>query len=108
MHFDYPFVFNNTTKHASIADQDTLTDVANCVQAILATELGFRPDRPDFGIPDQVFELQPLNLENLIEIIENQEPRAQLLITQMTDVQDPLIDRLTASVALRKALGGGS
>lgn len=104
-HFDYPFMFSNTGKHAKEVVQDSIDDVTNCVQAILSTELGFRSDQLDFGIPDQVFELQPLNLENLIQVVENQEPRVQLLLEQLPDIRDPLIDRVSASVALRKATG---
>lgn len=91
--------------NANVVDQDTLDDVANCVQAILATELGERLDKPNFGIPDQVFELQPLDLETLIQMVESQEPRAQILMTQITDSQDIMIDRITAGIALRKATG---
>lgn len=105
-HFNYPFGFSVSTGHTGVVPSDTLDDVVNCVQAILATELGFRPDKPNFGIPDQVFELQPLNLEDLIQIVENQEPRAQILMTQVTDTVDNLIDRISASVALRKATNG--
>lgn len=104
MHFNHPFEWHETKKHAIEVEQDTLEDVVNCVAVAILTELGYRPEVPTYGIPDPVFELQPVSLADLIAAVEALEPRAAILMDQIPDSTDPLIDRVTAVVSLRSAV----
>lgn len=67
-------------------EQDSVDEVAQCVYAILATPLGSRLEQPEFGIEDDTFELQPLDLSAWQEAIASWEPRARTLADQ--DLED--------------------
>jgi phage baseplate assembly protein W len=103
MHFDYPFRFSQQTNHAAENDQDTLDDIAACVVVSILTPLGTRPEVIDFGVPDQVFELQPLLLDTITQAVSTYEPRASLMLDQVMSQQDPLVVQLSAAVSIRKA-----
>jgi phage baseplate assembly protein W len=104
-HFDYPFKFSPYTLHAAEVQQDSLDDIANCVQVALATELGFRVEVPSFGVPDQTFLLAPMTLETLIQSVSNWESRVNILLAQIAVPNDPINNRVSAIVALRKVVG---
>ena len=105
-HFDYPFAFD-TSSHAAEVEQDTIDDVANCISVAFMTEAGTRLEVPTFGVPGQVFEIQPLDLQTLINSIEEWESRADTVLSQITDATDFLTDRITAVITLRKAARSG-
>lgn len=98
-HFDLPFRFDSSG-HAAVVEQDTLEDVTNCVEAVLRTIKGQRAEAPDFGIDDPTFTDQPINLQAIVEAVLEQEPRANVLITQSPDKFDSLIADLVADVSL--------
>jgi hypothetical protein len=104
-HFGYPFKFG-VDRHVAVVEQDTIEDVCNCLAVAFLTENGFRPEVPTFGVPWQVFETQPLDLEMLIGEVQEWEDRAEMIMSQMPDVRDPLIDRVTAVTSLRRATLG--
>lgn len=101
MHFDYPFSFSSLTKHATEVEQDSIDDVINCVEVAILTDYGSRPEVPGYGLPDQVFDTLPLNLDDIATTVEGLEPRASLLLTQEIDPDDNLIARITAAVSIR-------
>jgi phage baseplate assembly protein W len=101
-HFDLPFRFvgsTTTNKSAAVVEQNSFADIADCVEAIVRTPLGFRNDAPEFGFPDLEFLEQPIVSEDVVELVQAQEPRARVLITEQTDLIDVLIDRLTVEVS---------
>jgi phage baseplate assembly protein W len=101
-HFDLPFRFFGT--NAVVVEQDSLDDVGNCVEAILLTHVGSRPEEPTFGIPELTFMTQPIGSDFVREIISSQEPRAEVAMTEAPDRFDELIDRVIINLTTR---GGG-
>ena len=97
-HFDIPFRFF-TNGGAAVVEQDSFEDIANCVEVICRTPYGFRLDNPDFGFPSVELLSQPVLAEDVIETVQNQEPRASLLLTEAPDVLDYLIDRITVEIS---------
>jgi len=100
MHFNYPFSFDPQTGHVATADQDSLDDIASCVAVSLLVEPGVRSEIPNFGTPDQVFQLQPLNMEIFVQSVYKYEQRADVLMQQ--NIPEPLVDKLRAIVEIRK------
>lgn len=49
-HFAFPFERPANSK-VKVVEQDTVEHVAACENVILACPVGFRQERPDFGIP---------------------------------------------------------
>jgi phage baseplate assembly protein W len=96
-HFDIPFRFSSNGG-AALAEQNTFLDIANCVEVIMRTPLGFRDDAPEFGFPDLALLDQPIVTKDLVDLVQAQEPRAILLITEQPDFFDNLIDRVTVQV----------
>lgn len=101
-HFDLPFKFQGD--HALVVEQDSLDDVANCVEAVLLTRVGQRPEAPTFGTPDFTFNVQPIGADYVQDLISSQEPRAHVLMTEAPDRYDNLIARVTIDLTTR---GGG-
>ncbi|HEY1249459.1 MAG TPA: hypothetical protein VGE97_10765 [Nitrososphaera sp.] len=102
-HFDLPFQFDAITSHAREVEQDTLDDVVNCVYVAYLVEPPYRMEVPTFGVPSQVFDLQPLNLQEMIDAVYIWEGRAGIIMSQVIDPTDQttLVDRLTSLVGLR-------
>jgi len=96
-HFDIPFRLYATG--APVVEQDTFEDVANCVEVICRTPYGFRDDAPDFGFPDLELRTQPLVTAEVQEVIDAQEQRANIVLTEQPDFYDVLIDRITVEVS---------
>ena len=105
-HFNYPFAFSSLTKHAGEVEQDSVDDVGNCVVVALATELGSRVEVPTFGIPDQVFQLQPLSLDTLINAIQEWESRAEIVMSESSVSRDVLVAQIRTVVNVRRAVSG--
>lgn len=81
-HFDLPFRFVRGA--AVVVEQDSYRDVHNCVEALVRYPLGFRDDRPDFGITDETFSIinpdSAINVDDIQDAITVWEPRADELI----------------------------
>jgi hypothetical protein len=102
-HFDIPFRFVVTTAKgqasAATNEQDSFEDIADCVEAIIRTPLGFRSDSITFGFPQLELMVQPLLNASIMEIVSDQEPRAQVIMSEHSDAFDPLINRITVEVS---------
>jgi len=83
-HFDYPFRFG-PTKHAVVVEQDSIEEIEDCVVAILLTEEGQRIELPEFGVESQLFGVQPLDANEYLHAIIDQEPRAVAIVTSQMD-----------------------
>lgn len=99
-HFDLPFRFTPSGGGGSaVVEQNSFEDIANCVEAIIRTPLGYRDDAPQFGFPDLTLIEQPIISKDVVELVQSQEPRATVLIGEQVDFIDVLIDRLTVEVS---------
>jgi phage baseplate assembly protein W len=79
---------------AQVVEQDTVEEVAQCVQVLLATVEGQRQFVPTYGIPDPAFVgLDEMTAE---QAIADWEPRASVSIS----VADPPANDLQVTVAL--------
>lgn len=85
-HMAFPFRFD-PNGHAVVLEQDTEEEVANCVELILACDVGSLVDQPDFGITDPTFSTSP-NLQLVQHQIESWEPRATVDLTNNLDPSD--------------------
>lgn len=81
-------------KSIAVVEQDSYTDVVNCLHAIVRTPVGYRDEAPEFGVPDMLFMTQPAGIENHLsgieEVIASQEPRASVVVTESMSIADVL------------------
>lgn len=96
-HFDLPFRWDSTG-HVAVVEQDSVDDVANCVEAVVRTRVGERDEHPNFGSPERLFGELPVTTEELRAAIERWEPRAGLLIEAAPDRLDDLLTRVRIRV----------
>lgn len=84
----------STTISADTVEQDSQAEVAQCVYAVLGTELGEHPTEPEFGIEDQAFRPQA-DLEEMASAVERWEPRAEVAFA---DDFDGLVETIAVGV----------
>jgi len=103
-HFDLPFRFGviDGSVQAAFQEQDTIDDLANCVEMAIFYRQGERDLVPTFGITDPVFKVQPLDVQGMTAQIERHEPRVNILMTQNPDWYDALIAHIRANVSARR------
>jgi hypothetical protein len=100
-HFDLPFRFGTSGRHAASVEQDSIDDVTNCVETLIRCPIDFRPEVPGYGTPDQTLQMAPVDSEFILSQALRWEPRASVLIEQSLDSVDYLITKLLAQVAAR-------
>lgn len=78
-HFRLPFQVTGT--HAAYVEQDSLEEIAQCVEAVAKTPVRTRIENPAYGVNEELFRMLPADSTNtaLIAAIEEFEPRAKLL-----------------------------
>jgi phage baseplate assembly protein W len=74
-HFAFPFT------RGAYVEQDTTEHVMSCVNVIVRCPVGFRIERPDFGIPWPEYATQ-VDDDALLTAIENLEGRSTLTAEQ--------------------------
>ncbi len=85
-------------------EQDTLDEIVACVACIVAFPLGYRVERPDFGVTPLVFDQRPLPTLDVEQAVEAFEPRASARVTEAPyDPTDPGADRLQVEVTQARA-----
>lgn len=95
-HFDLPFRFyGNST---AVVEQDSNEDIANCVEAILRTPSGTRDDVEQFGTDDLTFSNRPVNIDLLTSQILSQEPRAEILMREESEIFGDLVAIVIAEI----------
>lgn len=72
-HFDFPFRF--VGGKAAEVEQDTVDDVAACINVALLTIRGTRLALPDFGIDDPAFLQGGVSTDELLSQVQRYEPR---------------------------------
>ncbi|HEX5592017.1 MAG TPA: GPW/gp25 family protein [Solirubrobacterales bacterium] len=88
--------FQITGKSAAVVEQDSDREIRDSVFALLSTRVGSRLEQPEYGIPDELFELLTpgMGAEAILAAIEEWEPRARVL----ADVE---IEELVKNVQIR-------
>jgi len=79
-HFALPFRYEGG--RPAVVEQDSIDDIAACVEAILRTRPGQRDEHPEFGTPDLVFRQLPTDLDAFVDAVEVWEPRARALVEE--------------------------
>jgi phage baseplate assembly protein W len=97
-HFALPLRYVNGS--AVVNQQDTMDDIADCVEAVCLTTPGDRDEMPDFGIEDPTFDAQPIPLGALLAQITMFEPRATLLASQAPDMLDVAVANISLNVVV--------
>lgn len=92
-----------------VNEQDTTSEVAQNVAAILSTPQGSRPMRPGFGLADTTHQLVPASGSNALDAITTQlaeyEPRAEYHAAADGEAIDEFIDRVTVEIEGVRANG---
>lgn len=108
-HIAIPFDFiQQGVGGVNVNEQDSLDDVYDCVQAIMRTETGFRPELPAFGIADQTFTQGEIDLPQIKDDVSTWEPRSDVLYEQSLEGFDLMEDLVRARVARISPTGGSS
>lgn len=70
---------------AAVVEQDSEREIRDCVFAVLSTPVGSRMEEPDYGIPDELFELMRPGMDAaaVLAAIEEWEPRARFLLAEV-------------------------
>lgn len=101
-HFRYPFRFGlGADKHALVNEQGSDDEITDAVMVICKTPVGWRDDLPDFGIPDQVFQEQPLKVDDLHAALDQWEDRAAYKVLTDTNYREMLLARITIMLQTR-------
>lgn len=79
-HYDYPFRLNSAGDGAVVLEQDSEDEVSNCVEVILSTRRGERVELSDFGIDDQAFRQNGIDVGHVLAQVRKYEDRADLVI----------------------------
>lgn len=82
----------------ALVEQDSQSNVAACVYAILSYERGSRIEDPNFGIESPDFAQLPLDTAEWLEQIARYEPRAEVRTSQE-------VSELIASVLAEVGIG---
>jgi phage baseplate assembly protein W len=96
VHFALPFMLGPDGQFA-VVDQDSEADIEACIRAILLSRIGYRDDRPEFGIDDPTFRQGGVHLEALQATLATFEPRADRLLSRDPAQLQGLVDRITVA-----------
>lgn len=91
-HFAFPFA------RGSYVEQDTTDHVMSCENVIVRCPLGFRDDRPEFGIPWPEFAGAPIDPADITAALRRLEPRGQSTGREYADVADASVRTLQIDV----------
>lgn len=100
-HFDIPFHFRLFPDGMAAAtnEQDTLDDMGSTIQVILRTPLGFRPEKPEFGVHDQTF-VQRVNSQQYLDAVSKWETRVDAELGDVPGAVQDLVQ--TAELQIRE------
>ncbi|MDW5597657.1 hypothetical protein VSS74_25120 [Conexibacter stalactiti] len=69
-------------------EQDSAQHVAECVEAAARTELGWRIEAPEFGVPSFVMAAGGVDVEELREALVTSEPRAEIVAELIEELDE--------------------
>jgi phage baseplate assembly protein W len=99
--FDLPFRLNAAGSDAVMVEQDSAEDVADSVETLLRTPLGWFEENPDYGVIDGTFDEGRVDVNEIHTAISQWEPRADVQMGASIDSDDFLSERIAAFVAVR-------
>ena len=91
-HFGFPFA------RGFVVEQDTTDHVNSCENVIVRCPVGFREERPDFGIPWPEFATAPLSGRDITQALRRLEPRGTATAQEYADTIDASIRHLSITV----------
>ena len=92
-----PIRLDPRTGRLATVEQDSDADIGQCIRAVFDTRPGDRWDVPDMGVIDDTFTEQPLDVDTLVDVVSEFEPRAQVLADSNPSAVDALIVDMTLS-----------
>lgn len=101
-HFDLPFRIDQAGEGVTTVEQDSVEDVANCVEAALRYVKGQRLDEPTFGITEPTFDAIPISTDRIVAEVLEHEPRAILLIESEEIKPAELYERVRVRISPRE------
>jgi phage baseplate assembly protein W len=93
-HWTFPFA------RGSYVEQDTTDHVMSCENVIVRCPLGFRDDRPDFGIPFPEFATVPVDPAAVTAALRRLEPRGEARGEEYADTADATIRHLSIDIGV--------
>jgi phage baseplate assembly protein W len=91
-HFVLPFQWSTAPGgglQAAVAEQESITEIGGCCEAIIRTVQGQRTTLPEFGIPQVEFNGNPELTQTLIAAaLLEWEPRVSSFVSATTDLDD--------------------
>lgn len=82
-------------------EQDSVSEIAQCVEVVVRYPLGLRPEQPEFGLTDPAFRQVPVGTAELDQAVSRWEPRAAALSEERPDLYDQAVAEVLVNV------GGG-
>lgn len=98
-HFQVPFEIAEDGSPRCV-EQDSLDDVAQCIEVLLMTPVGSLIELPSYGIPDPMF-VEHLDRPAILGAIDRWEPRAAVKFSDRPDDLDQLVRRVMVRAAVR-------
>lgn len=93
-HFAIPFRLRGASG-AVVTEQDTEEEILDCVETIVRYNVGHRPEKPDFGIPDPTFSHPSPDIGKIRDSVNTWEPRLTMDIGEVViDKIDPLVQSI--------------
>lgn len=83
-------------------DQESDEHVSQCIDAILLTPIGSRPEKPEFGIPDTRFGRGIGTAQAVHAALDRWEPRT----TQLVEADRAALARRVDAFIVKEAAGG--
>jgi hypothetical protein len=78
--------------------QNSAAEVRAAIEAVLRCPLGFRDERPAFGLTDPTFSQAPLSTDEIRRVVTVWEPRAVLFLHEYGDLTDEAIRHITIEI----------
>jgi phage baseplate assembly protein W len=102
-HFAFPFRVGPSGM--ATVEQDSLEEIAQCVEVVVRTRPGDRIENPELGVTDLTFSADPVPDRAVITAaVEVWEPRASVLVSDAPN----LLDELVRYVSVRVTAGGSA
>lgn len=95
-----PFRFGANGQPLTV-DQDSVEEVADCVETFLRTPLGHFPEQPDYGLLDPSFEEGAVDTQELAAGLAQWEERANVALEQRPDLRDRFTNVLNIQLSTR-------
>jgi phage baseplate assembly protein W len=95
-HFALPLRYANGAP--VVNEQDSIDDIAACVEAVLRHPRGHRPEQPDFGVTDATFAQGGADLDVLRAEVAEWEDRAEILFERDPERLTGLLDEIAVTV----------